>query len=126
MIIAILGTFEQGRLRVICGWNVFGCGSQFQGGSEVGADAGGFFGGGDHPLIEGVAYGAALGLVFDDDEADEVAAESQAVVHGIAALEHAVEDEGHVVVFEELGDGEHAAGVLTSVVSVNHRKSLSG
>ena len=27
-----------------------------------------------HPLIEGVADGAALGLVFDDDEADEVAA----------------------------------------------------
>ncbi len=64
----------------------------------------------DHPLIEGAADAAALGLVFDDDEADEVAAGGQAGGHGILAREHAVEDEGHVVVFEELGDGEHAAG----------------
>ena len=46
-----------------------------------------------------------LGLVFDHDEADKVAAGDQAGAHGILAREHAVEDEGHVVVFEELGDG---------------------
>ena len=74
----------------------------------MGADAGGFFGGGDHPLIEGGADAAALGLVFDDDEADEVAAGGEARAHEIVAREHAVEDEGHVVVFEELVDGEHA------------------
>ena len=70
---------------------------------------GGFFGGRGHPLIEGAADGAALGLVFDDDEAYEVAAGRKAGGHGILAREHAVEDEGHVVIFEELGDGEHAA-----------------
>jgi hypothetical protein len=31
-------------------------------------------------------------------------------LHGIRAREHAVEDEGHVVGFEELSDGQHAAG----------------
>ena len=90
--------------------DVFGGRGQLQRSGEVGADAGGFFGGGDHPLIEGVADGAALGLVFDDDEANEVAARDQAGAHGILAREHAVEDEGHVVIFEELGYGEHAAG----------------
>ena len=90
--------------------DVFGGWGQFQRSGEVGADAGGFFCGGNHPLIEGAADAAALGLVFDDDEADEVATGGQAGGHGILAREHAVEDEGHVVVFEELGDGEHAAG----------------
>lgn len=40
--------------------DVFGCGGQFEGTGEVGADPGGFLGGGDHPLIEGAADGAAL------------------------------------------------------------------
>src|SRR5271169_365123 len=102
--------FKEAWLRVIRRWNVFGCGSQFQGTGEVGADAGHFLGGGDHPLIEGAADGATLGLVFNDHETDEVAARDEAGAHGILARQHAVENEGHVVVFEELSYGEHAAG----------------
>jgi hypothetical protein len=75
---------------------------------EGGGDAGGFLGGGDHPLIEGAADAAALFLVFDDDEAEEAAAGGQASAHGIGASEHAVQGEGHIVVFGELEDGEHA------------------
>jgi hypothetical protein len=59
-------------------------------------------------LIEGGADATALFLVFDDDEAEEAAAGGEALAHGIDASEHAVEDEGHVVVFGELEDGEHA------------------
>src|SRR5271156_3965585 len=77
-------------------------------GLEVGANAARFFGGGEHPLIEGTADAAALVLVFDDDEAQEAASGGKACAHGIDAGEHAVEDEGHVVVFGELEDGEHA------------------
>lgn len=62
-----------------------------------------------YPLVEGVADVAALGLVFDDYEAEEAPSGSQARAHGIGAGEHAVEGEGHVVVFGELQDGEHAA-----------------
>ena len=93
---------------------VFGCWGQLQGGGEVGADAGRFFGGGDDPLIEGGADAAALGLIVDLDEAHEIASGGQAARHGILVRQHAVEDEGHVVVFEELGDGQHAGGVPAS------------
>src|ERR1019366_7945090 len=51
--------------------------TEFQRGGEMGAYAGGFFGGGDHPLIKGAADAAALGGVFDDDEAHEVATGGQ-------------------------------------------------
>jgi len=60
-------------------------------------------------LVEGGADAAALGLVLDNDEAQEAATQGKAVAHGIDASEHAVENEGHVVVFGELEDGEHAA-----------------
>ena len=74
----------------------------------MGADAGGFFGGRGDPLIEGGADAATLSLVLNDDEADEEVAGGQSGGHGIVARQHAVEDEGHVVVLEELGHGEHA------------------
>ena len=99
---------EQGLLALV-GWrDVFIGRGQFQGAGEVLPDSRGFFGGGEHPLIQCVADAVALSLVFDDDEADEIAPGEQAKAHGIFAREHAVEDEGHVVVFEELGDREHA------------------
>jgi len=60
-------------------------------------------------LIEGRTDVAALVLVFDYDEAEEAASGSEAGAHGIDLGEHAVEDEGHVVVFGKLEDGEHAA-----------------
>jgi hypothetical protein len=78
---------------------------------EVSADAGRFFGGVAHPLVEGGADAAALFLVLKDDEAEEAAAGCEALAHGIDAGEHAVEGEGHVVVFGELEDGEHAFGL---------------
>jgi len=81
----------------------------FQRRLEIGWQAGGLFGGGEHPLIEGAANAAALLLVFYDDEAQEAAAGGEARAHGIDAGEHAVEGESHVVIFGELDDGEHAA-----------------
>ncbi len=78
-------------------------GSEFQRSGEVGADAGRLFGGGNDPLIEGGADAAALGLVVDLDETNEIASGRQARAHGILLRQHAVEDEGHVVVFEEFG-----------------------
>ena len=62
-------------------------------------------------MIQGGADAAALGLIFDDDEAEEAFPGGQAFAHGIDAGEHTVEGEGHVVVFGELEDGEHAAGL---------------
>jgi hypothetical protein len=70
----VLGVPEQGLLCVICRWNEFGGRGQFQGRREVRADASGFFGGRDHPLIEGVADAAALGLILNHDKADEISA----------------------------------------------------
>ena len=78
---------------------------EFQRGLEVDAEARGFFGGRMHPLVEGVADVATLGLVFYDYEAEEAASGSQTRAHGIGAGEHAIEGEGHVVVFGELEDG---------------------
>jgi hypothetical protein len=72
---------------------------------EVGANAARFFGGGEHPLIEGGADAAALRLIFDHHEAKEATARGKAVAHGIGAGEHTVEGEGHVVVFGEAEDG---------------------
>ena len=82
---------------------------QFERGLEVGGYATGFFGGGEHPLIQRGADAAALGLVFDDYEAQEAESRGEAGSHGIDARKHAVEGEGHVIVFGELEDGEHAA-----------------
>jgi hypothetical protein len=76
---------------------------------EFGGQASRFFGRGEHPLIEGGADAAALGLVFDYDEANEAASGGEAVAHGIDAGQHAIEGEGHVIVFGELEDREHAA-----------------
>jgi hypothetical protein len=56
-------------------------------------------------LIQGGADAAALGLVFDDNEAEEAASGGEAGAHGIDLGEHAVEGEGHVVVFGKLEDG---------------------
>ncbi|MGB8761183.1 MAG: hypothetical protein WCD01_09845 [Candidatus Sulfotelmatobacter sp.] len=63
-----------------------------------------------HPLVEGVADVAALALVFDDYETEEAASGSETGAHRIDLGEHAVEGEGHVVVFGELKDREHAFG----------------
>src|SRR5580658_2657610 len=104
------GAGEEGLLGLVGAGDVFRRGGEFQGTREGRADAGGFFGGGGQPLIQGGADAAALGRVFDDDEADEIAAGGEARAHQVVAREHAVENEGHVVVFEELGYGEHAAG----------------
>src|ERR1700722_4093755 len=71
--------------------------------------AGGFFGRVHNPLVEGGADAAALGLVIDNHEAKPALARDEAVSHGVDAGEHAVESEGHVIVFGELDDGEHAA-----------------
>jgi hypothetical protein len=60
-------------------------------------------------LIQGAANAAALVLVFDDDETQETFSRSKASAHGIDEGEHAIEREGHVVVFRELEDGKHAA-----------------
>ena len=59
-------------------------------------------------MIEGAADAAALVLVFDDDEAQETFTGGKAGAHGVDESEHAVEGEGHVVVFGESEDGEHA------------------
>src|SRR5208337_1421791 len=82
-------------------------GTYFQRRREAGGDAARFFGGREHPLIEGAADAAALVLVGDDDEAEEAASRGKARAHGIDAGKHAVEREGHVIVFGELKDGEH-------------------
>ena len=84
-------------------------GSELQRGGKVGGDAGGFFGGGEHPLIEGRANTGALSLILDDDEAQEAVTGGEACAHGVGTGEHAVQGEGHVVIFGELEDGEHAA-----------------
>jgi len=63
-------------------------------------------------LIEGGADAAALGLIFDDNEAQEAAAGGEALAHWIDAGKHPVEDEGHVVVFGELEDGQHAFALV--------------
>jgi hypothetical protein len=60
-------------------------------------------------LVQGGADGAALGFIFYYYEAEEAAAGGQAIAHGVGAGEHAVEGEGHVVVFGELENGQHAA-----------------
>ena len=86
------------------------CGANFERRREVSGDTASFFGGGEHPLIEGAANAAALVLIRDDHEAEEAAPGGQACAHGIDAGEHAVEGEGHVLVFGELDDGEHALG----------------
>ena len=61
------------------------------------------------PLVERVADAAAMNFVFDDHETDEIAARVQVGLHRIPAGKHAIEDEGHVVSLEKLGDSEHAA-----------------
>jgi len=71
-------------------------------------------------LVQGAADAATLGLVFDDYEAEEAAACGEASAHRIGLSEHAVEDEGHVVVFGELEDSQHAADGLSSVISVGN------
>src|SRR5579871_3235030 len=87
---------------------------QFQRRGEVRADAGYFFRGRGDPLIQGGANAAALRLLLDHDEAHEVSSGTEPDAHGMVLREHAVEDERHVVIFEELGDGEHAARGLWS------------
>jgi hypothetical protein len=79
--------------------------SELQRRLEVRRQAGGLFGGIEYPVVEGGADAAALGLVFDDDEAEEAAAGCEASAHGVDTGEHAVQSEGHVVVFGELEDG---------------------
>jgi hypothetical protein len=56
-------------------------------------------------LVQGGADAAALGLVLDDYEAEEAASRGEAGAHGIGTREHAIQGEGHVVVFGELEDG---------------------
>ena len=68
-----------------------------------------FLAGVGDPLIEGSRDGAALRFVGDGDVADEIAPGVETGAHGIGLDQHAVEGEGHVVGFEELGDGQHAA-----------------
>jgi hypothetical protein len=63
-----------------------------------------------HPLIQRGADAAALVDVFDDYETEKAASGGEASAQGIYPGEHAVESEGHVVVFGEMEDGEHAAG----------------
>jgi hypothetical protein len=96
---------------------------QFQRRTEIGGQAAGLFGGGLHPLIQSGADAAALVLVFDYYEAQEAASRRQTRAHGVDAGEHAVEGEGHVVVFGELEDSEHAAGAVGSVISVSNSRS---
>jgi methionine synthase I (cobalamin-dependent) len=74
-------------------------------------------------LVEGGTDAAALGLVFDNDEAKEALAGSKAVSHGVDSGEHAVESEGHVIVFGELEDGEHATDAITPLVAVSNSRS---
>src|SRR5581483_9049138 len=88
------------------------CRREFQGSGEMRADAGGLFGRRNDPLSQRGAGVAALDLVLDLDVADEVASGFEARVHGMRARKHAVEDESHVVGFEELSDGQHATGFL--------------
>ena len=72
------------------------------------ANSGGFFAGGDHPLIQRTGDAAPLGCVFDHHEAHETAPGRQPRPHGILQREHAVEHEGHILIFAELDHGEHA------------------
>ena len=81
----------------------------FQGRGKIRGKAAGFFGGVEHPLIERGADAAALGLVFDDDEAQEAASGGQTGAERIDAGEHPIEGEGHVVVLGKLQDGKHAS-----------------
>ncbi len=94
----------------MCPNSVRGLRGKFQRSGKVRADASGFFGGGNDPLIEGAADAATLGLVVDLDEANEITSGGQPRAHGVLVRQHAVEDEGHVFVFEELGYGQHASG----------------
>ena len=71
-------------------------------------------------MVKGVADAAALGLVFDYYEAQEAASGGEAGAQGVGLHEHAVQDEGHVVVFGELEDSQHAADGLSSVISVGN------
>jgi hypothetical protein len=59
-------------------------------------------------LVERAANAAALGLVFDDHEAEETTSGGKTGAHGVDTGKHAVESESHVIVFGELEDGEHA------------------
>ena len=59
-------------------------------------------------MVERAANAAALGLVFDDHEAEETTSGGKTGAHGVDTGKHAVESESHVIVFGELGDGEHA------------------
>jgi len=72
----------------------------------VGSDAGNLFVGPGNPLVESIADRAALDLVLNDSKTDEVPAREQPGAHGILARKHAVKGERHVVIFQELGDGE--------------------
>jgi len=83
----------------------------------VGSDAGGVITGGNQPLVEGATNAAALGFVLNHDEADEDSTGSQPGAHGVLAGKHAIEDEGHVVVFAELEDSQHAASVGCTAVA---------
>src|SRR5215471_5642650 len=82
------------------------------------ADAGGLFSRRDQPLIEGIADTEALGFLFNDDITEKAASGKQARLHGVLAREHAVENEGHVVVFPELQNGKHGFAA--------NRRCLSG
>jgi hypothetical protein len=70
-------------------------------------------------LIQGGADSAALSLVFDDYEAEEAASGGETGAHGIDLGEHAVEGEGHVVVFREAEDCEHAACDISRMGTVD-------
>jgi hypothetical protein len=56
----------------------------------VGAYSRGFFSRGNDPLIQGAADAAALDLIVNLNEANEVASRRQARLHGIRVRQHAV------------------------------------
>lgn len=64
------------------------------------------------PLRQRVVDLPAVKSIFDDHEADETAAGVQVAAQGIILRQHAVEDEGYVVILEKMGDSEHAAGSI--------------
>jgi hypothetical protein len=72
---------------------------------EVGWEAVGLLGRVQQPLVQSRADAATLVSVFDYYEAEAAASGRQTRAHGVDAGEHAVESEGHVVVFGELEDG---------------------
>ena len=74
-------------------------------------NAAGFLGRIAEPLRQGVVDLPTVKSVFDDDEANETAAGVQVGTQGILFRQHAVEDEGHVIVLEKMSDRQHAAGV---------------